>query len=652
MRIHMNNGYYLSTYLHINEVAHLTGMRIRHDQNVSLWHKNGDKIDLVHYWELERITGLKKNNRSLFTVEQARELLDSLLAEYRLTLNDMQAIWGTPQLQSAHDYHSIEEVRDISYHSLCHLYSALLMDTDLFYQEDILGLSLDGGPDSVIDLQVSKKNYYAGCVSRKGNVNLMPLFSPGFIWTYARKRFGYQEGTLMALANACNCEAYIFDEEPVWIKDIHGLSNSFEYVKMLSDKINQLTPKDAGILFSGFDDRFSLEDNRISMAMKQIQKISLKIVEHNIDRLIEEYHCDPHQMYLAVAGGYMLNCPTNTHLMKKYGFRGFIAPPCISDTGMSMGIALYAFYKQMNRMSFHINHAYYGNSDRDSLSQLLKENKYAQFIQEISEFHPEQAAEDIMQAPIVWFNGRAEIGPRALGNRSLIADPRFTGFKDELNRIKQRQWWRPVAPIVLEENLNDWFESFCPSPFMLHAFQVRPDKAEQIPAVSHLDNTARVQTMNEYENKMLYDVIKAFMQKTGVPIICNTSLNDRGEPIIDSCEQALNFALRKKIRIVYLNGKRFTLKNHEKYELTQPLERKVNILAFRNEGERQSLLKQYNPYQIPNETLVYYFLLRPELQDKYALTNENDVRMLNLFVKMIFNKLNSEEIPGITLEGK
>ena len=77
---------------------------------------------------------------------------------------------------------------------------------------------------------------------------------------------------------------------------------------------------------------------------------------------------------------------------------------------------------------------YYGNSDRDSLSQLLKENKYAQFIQEISEFHPEQAAEDIMQAPIVWFNGRAEIGPRALGNRSLIADPRFTGFKDELNR--------------------------------------------------------------------------------------------------------------------------------------------------------------------------------------------------------------------------
>ena len=114
----MNNGYYLSTYLHINEVAHLTGMRIRHDQNVSLWHKNGDKIDLVHYWELERITGLKKNNRSLFTVEQARELLDSLLAEYRLTLNDMQAIWGTPQLQSAHDYHSIEEVRDILPQSL------------------------------------------------------------------------------------------------------------------------------------------------------------------------------------------------------------------------------------------------------------------------------------------------------------------------------------------------------------------------------------------------------------------------------------------------------------------------------------------------------------------------------------------------------
>lgn len=175
----------------------------------------------MHYWELERITGLKKNNRSLFTVEQARELLDSLLAEYRLTLNDMQAIWGTPQLQSAHDYHSIEEVRDISYHSLCHLYSALLMDTDLFYQEDILGLSLDGGPDSVIDLQVSKKLLCWLCFAKR-ECELMPLFSPGFIWTYARKRFGYQEGTLMALANACNCEAYILMRSQSGLKIFTG----------------------------------------------------------------------------------------------------------------------------------------------------------------------------------------------------------------------------------------------------------------------------------------------------------------------------------------------------------------------------------------------------------------------------------------------
>ncbi len=170
--------------------------------------KTGIKSILCIIGNWERITGLKRI--IVLCLQLSRQsILDSLLAEYRLTLNDMQAIWGTPQLQSAHDYHSIEEVRDISYHSLCHLYSALLMDTDLFYQEDILGLSLDGGPDSVIDLQVSKKNYYAGCVLRKGNVNLCLSFT-GIHLDICEKALRYEEGTLMALANACNCEAYIF----------------------------------------------------------------------------------------------------------------------------------------------------------------------------------------------------------------------------------------------------------------------------------------------------------------------------------------------------------------------------------------------------------------------------------------------------------
>jgi carbamoyltransferase len=133
---------------------------------------------------------------------------------------------------------------------------------------------------------------------------------------------------------------------------------------------------------------------------------------------------------------------------------------------------------------------------------------------------------------IGWFQGRMEFGPRALGGRSILAAPIHAEMQARLNEIKDREDFRPVAPVVLEEEAANWFENGGSSPFMLFVYDVKPDKADKIPAVRHVDGTARIQTINRGQHPLYYDLVKAFQKRTGVPVLINTSFNTRGEPIV------------------------------------------------------------------------------------------------------------------------
>ncbi|MHB1611053.1 MAG: hypothetical protein ACYCT0_05095, partial [Sulfobacillus sp.] len=158
----MKDGFYLSTYLFINKLAHLTKIPLRHDQNLSLWRKEGNQIKLVHLWELERLTGFKQHDRAFFNVTQARQIINHLLDTYGLSMTDMEAIWGTPELQTDDDYRSLSDYPQVSYHSLCHLFSALLLDSRVFFEEDVIGLAADGAPDNVVDKSIEDKYYFCG----------------------------------------------------------------------------------------------------------------------------------------------------------------------------------------------------------------------------------------------------------------------------------------------------------------------------------------------------------------------------------------------------------------------------------------------------------------------------------------------------------
>src|SRR5213078_2663710 len=144
-----------------------------------------------------------------------------------------------------------------------------------------------------------------------------------------------------------------------------------------------------------------------------------------------------------------------------------------------------------------------------------------------------QTADLLAQDRVIgWFQGRMEFGPRALGARSILASPLHASMQARLNEIKDREDFRPVAPVVLEEEAGEWFAGAGYSPFMLFVFDVRPEKADRIPAVRHVDGTARIQTINRTQNPRYYDLLKAFKDRTGVPVLVNTSFNTRGEPIV------------------------------------------------------------------------------------------------------------------------
>ena len=632
----MKDGFYLATYFYINELAYITDIELRHDMNMSLWEKKGNVVKLLRYWELERVTGLKQHRKAFYDVNHAKTVINKLLAEFNLSIDDMNEIWGTPQLDTSKDYHSLDDYNKYCYHSICHLFSSLLMDTELFHKENILSLEVDGAPDNVIDLDIENKKYYIGCYSEGGKIReIFPIASPGIHWGYIRDYFHLREGSLMALGTASTSKLNHKRLKLIMPKDKDGVSEVIDDINELIKYVNSLTDSDVGSKFNGFDPAFSKEENKISMVVKEVQRISVEIMCSNIENSIRDYDIVPENTLLSLSGGFSLNCPTNSFIMKKYKFKGFSAVPCVNDAGISLGTALYAFYKKMNgEMQFKFENAFYGQPD-DNIEKFIKD--YEKYIDKISDMTVEQIVTDIEKHPVIWFQGEAEIGPRALGNRSLLGDPRNVETKKILNVIKRRQWWRPVAPVILDECVGQWFRDAYESPFMLNTFYIKDEKAAIVPAILHLDNSARVQTVSNNSNKELYEVLKSFNEKTGVPILCNTSLNDAGEPIINNLDELFNFAINKEIKVAYINGIRVEFKDINKQENLGIRKRPISFTDYLSESEKAKKFDELNPYNVDEEMLTVY-IQNPKLYERIDLKKEKDIRVLKGILNFRMNK--------------
>jgi carbamoyltransferase len=289
-------------------------------------------------------------------------------------------------------------------------------------------------------------------------------------------------------------------------------------------------------------------------AQKVLEDIMLKMVNH--------VHKKTGMKNLCLGGGVALNGVANYRILKEGPFENVHIPPSPGDGGSAIGCAQYLYYihKKQRRIIVQ-DHAkriqenvYVGPSfSNDEIKSFLEENNIdyeyltrEQLLQTTAKLISEQNV-------VGWYQGKIEWGPRALGNRSILADPRDSKMKDILNeKIKHRELFRPFAPSILEEYASEYFDLTVPSPYMLFVAKVK--KPDKIPAVTHVDGTGRLQTVSREANPLYYDLINDFYKITGVPVVVNTSMNVRGEPIVNTPEQAYAMIIKTEMDYIMMGN--------------------------------------------------------------------------------------------------
>jgi carbamoyltransferase len=268
--------------------------------------------------------------------------------------------------------------------------------------------------------------------------------------------------------------------------------------------------------------------------------------------LLNHLHARVSSDDLAMAGGCALNSVANGKLFTQTPFLRTYIQPAAGDEGLAIGAALHTYHsvlKQPRRSE--LKNSYLGPEFSDARIQSALQNVGLPYRKLDRAALLDETAEQIAAGNVVgWFQGRMEWGPRALGNRSIVAHPGLPNMKDVLNaRIKHREWFRPFAPSILAEYQHEYFEYDHPSPFMLHVYKIRPEKRKELCAVNHVDDTGRLQTITREENPLYYDLISAFLQRTGIPVVLNTSFNEN-EPIVCTPEEAIDCFQRTRMDVL------------------------------------------------------------------------------------------------------
>jgi carbamoyltransferase len=377
--------------------------------------------------------------------------------------------------------------------------------------------------------------------------------SLGLVYTLITRHLGFnifEEGTVMALA-ACGRETLVNDmRDIVRLVPQGGFSANMSYFSY--DRFGAMRP-----FKRKFIDAFGparkkgepLTQHHMDLA-RALQTVAEEVVLHVAQAARKSYPSEN----LCLTGGVALNCIANARILREGVFKHVWVPPCASDTGGPLGSTLWHYHQTLQKpRTMELTHAFYGLEYRPWEVREALENAGLHFEELDEGALVSRVARDLANDQIIgWHQGRYEIGPRSLGNRSILASPLNPGIRDVINtRVKFREPFRPFAPSVLEEYASDYFDLIDPSPFMTFACNVRPQMGERIPAAIHVDNTARVQTVARATNPRYHLLIEAFREITGVPVLLNTSFNKQ-EPIVTTPEQAISCFLRTDMNVLVM----------------------------------------------------------------------------------------------------
>ncbi len=274
-----------------------------------------------------------------------------------------------------------------------------------------------------------------------------------------------------------------------------------------------------------------------------------RVTEETLLAMARHAHARTGSRHLVMAGGVALNSVANGRIIRETPFENVYIQPAAGDGGGALGAALYAYHVLLGQpRKFVMEHAYWGAAyDEGAMRAAIEASGYPYERTPDDEALTDRVVDRLLEGSVIgWYRGRFEWGPRALGNRSILADPRRGEMKEIVNtKIKFREPFRPFAPVVLEERAHEWFDMpasdhYYPPRFMLMVTSIPEDKRDQLQAVCHVGGTGRLQTIRRDWNPAYYRVVEKFGQATGVPVLLNTSYNLRGEPIVNTPENALH----------------------------------------------------------------------------------------------------------------
>lgn len=381
--------------------------------------------------------------------------------------------------------------------------------------------------------------------------------SLGYLYEYVSKYLGFSRqegpGKVMGLAPYGSMSNDFYNRlEKLLKRSKFGYSISSDFTDATQDS-----------MYEGVAKYLSGSKNPISTYLSK-NKLNKKACDYAytlqlfFERMIIQYANDMKsssgQTDAVLAGGSALNAKANMELYYSKTFNDLFIFPAATDSGGSIGAATYAYsmlFKKIN--SSKLSDIYLGDiHDGEEVNAAVKRSKLkADYIGG----ETEQLAKSVAKGgTLAFYNGRSELGPRALGNRSIVADPRKKENWERLNAIKGREWWRPLAPSVLDKRMGNYFVYPTNHEFMVLMFHTTNRTAESAPAVNHIDMTARPQSVSSKTNKLWYKLINSFEKETGEGIVINTSFNNAGEPLVETPEQAIRSFAASGLDLLYLQG--------------------------------------------------------------------------------------------------
>jgi carbamoyltransferase len=436
-------------------------------------------------------------------------------------------------------------------HHLSHAASSVF--TSNFEEGSII--TLDGAGSLIYNSEyknfLQPETHTIGYFNKKNNIFRI------FNGIYGTNNFGsyYHSNAHKIYCDKINKDIDALEEKyrETWDGKIMGLS-AYGHTKRVENLKDYTTSKDLSynevpyIIFEPKNFHLKNPDEKAYILQKNFEEALLYYMSE-LRRLnyLEENIC--------LSGGSFLNVLGNS-ILKKNKFNIHI-PPCTNDCGLNFGAACFGVFQNKQKISLPQNIALLGKkySEKEIEKELKNFNLYYEQYENFEELCEFVAKELNKNKIIGWFQNKSEFGPRALGSRSLLMNPRPKSNKDIMNlRVKHREKWRPFAGIILEEFLNDYFEEDFISPYMLYSFTVKKNKREEISAITHVDYTCRVQTTNEQLYPEITTLIKKFKEISKIPLLLNTSFNDNGEPIVDTPNDAVKAFLNLDIDYLVINN--------------------------------------------------------------------------------------------------